>query len=95
MLEGTSPLGAGHQDSRAWEVEALIGEEERALQSDEGLAFQIHTLQARLDANNEAFERELIFATGQLEGALSALRRLTSEMVRSIDDGMGILQRAA
>ena len=52
-------------------------------------------LQNQLDAKNEEFERELIQATGQLEGSLSALRRLTSEIVRTIDDGIGILQRTS
>ena len=43
-----------------------------------------------------AFQRQQGFqATGQLEGSLSALRRLTSEIVRTIDDGIGILQRTA
>lgn len=87
------PLGAGSHDPRAWEVEALVAEEERAAKVDEDLAFQLDALQRQLDAKNEAFERELIQASGQLEGSLSALRRLTSEIVRTIDDGIGVLQR--
>jgi serine/threonine-protein kinase len=84
--------GLGH-DPRVWEVEALIAEEERAVRTDMDLAFQLDALQKQVDAKNEEFERELVQATGQLEGALSALRRLTSEMVRTIEDGIGILQR--
>ena len=88
-----SPLTGPAHDPRAWEVEALLAEEKRAARTDQDLAFQLDALQAQLDAKNEEFERELIQATGQLEGALSALRRLTSEIVRTIDDGIGILQR--
>jgi serine/threonine-protein kinase len=87
------PLGGGSHDPRAWEVEALVNEEQRATKVDDDLAFQLDTLQRQLDAKNETFERELIQASGQLEGSLSALRRLTSEIVRTIDDGIGVLQR--
>ncbi|MDB5212848.1 MAG: Serine/threonine protein kinase PrkC, regulator of stationary phase [Myxococcaceae bacterium] len=86
------PIGSSH-DPRAWEVEAIAAEEMRASKVDDDLAFQLEALQRQLDARNEGFERELVQATGQLEGSLSALRRLTSEIVRTIDDGIGILQR--
>ncbi|MDB4945423.1 MAG: Serine/threonine protein kinase PrkC, regulator of stationary phase [Labilithrix sp.] len=86
-------VGSGH-DPRAWEVEALIQEEQRAAQADADLAYQLEALQRQLDAKNETFERDVVTATGQLEGALSALRRLTSEIVRTIDDGFGMLQKA-
>ena len=87
------PPLVGPQDPRVWEVESLIAEEKRAATVDMDLAFQLDALQRQLDAKNEGFERELVQATGQLEGSLSALRRLTSEIVRTIDDGIGILQR--
>ena len=83
----------GGQDPRVWEVEALLAEEKRATTVDMDLAFQLDALQKQLDAKNEEFERELVQATGQLEGSLSALRRLTSEIVRTIDDGIGMLQK--
>jgi serine/threonine-protein kinase len=89
------PPVVGAHDPRAWEVEALLAEERRAATVDMDLAFQLEALQRQLDAKNEGFERELVQATGQLEGSLSALRRLTSEIVRTIDDGIGILQRTA
>jgi eukaryotic-like serine/threonine-protein kinase len=91
----TAPMPpiTGGQDPRNWEVDALVAEEQRAAKVDEDLAFQLQTLQQQLDAKNEELERELVQATGQLEGSLSALRRLTSEIVRTIDDGIGILQR--
>ena len=88
-----APLASGGHDPRVWEVEAIVAEEQRAAQTDQDLAFQLESLQNQLDTKNEEFERELIHATGQLEGALAALRRLTSEIVRTIDDGIGILQR--
>jgi serine/threonine-protein kinase len=87
------PPMVGSHDPRAWEVESLVAEERRSATLDMDLAFQLDALQRQLDAKNEAFERELVQATGQLEGSLSALRRLTSEIVRTIDDGIGILQR--
>jgi serine/threonine-protein kinase len=92
---GSIAGGAGPRslDPRAWEVEAIAAEELRASKVDDDLAFQLDALQKQLDAKNEGFERELVQATGQLEGSLSALRRLTSEIVRTIDDGIGILQR--
>jgi serine/threonine-protein kinase len=88
------PPIVGSHDPRVWEVESLVTEEKRAATVDMDLAFQLEALQRQLDAKNEAFERELVQATGQLEGSLSALRRLTSEIVRTIDDGIGILQRS-
>ena len=87
------PPLVGSHDPRVWEVETLVTEEKRAATVDMDLAFQLEALQRQLDARNESFERELVQATGQLEGSLSALRRLTSEIVRTIDDGIGILQR--
>jgi len=47
---------------------------------------------AQLDDKNEEHERLLVEATGQLEGSLSALRRLTNEIARTIDDGIDMLQ---
>jgi hypothetical protein len=82
-------------DPRAWEIEALEAEEARAAAVVDDLGFQIDTLQKQLERKNEEHERELVKASGQLEGSLSALRRLTSEVVRTIDDGIEVLQRAS
>ena len=79
-------------DPRPWEIEALVAEERRAEGVVEDLAFQIATLQKQLDDKNEEHERLLVQATGQLEGSLSALRRLTNEIARTIDDGLDMLQ---
>ncbi|MBX3186793.1 MAG: protein kinase [Labilithrix sp.] len=93
----TAPLvpPVGHPDPRQWEIEALADEERRAALVDEDLGFQVDALQKQLDEKNQDFEVELVQATGSLEGSLSALRRLTSEIVRTIDDGIDILQRSA
>jgi serine/threonine-protein kinase len=92
----TAPLGKPlSTDPRVWEVEALSAEEKRAAAVVADLGFQIEALQKQLEAKNEEHERELVQATGQLEGSLSALRRLTGEIVRSIDDGVDILHSAS
>ncbi len=94
--QGTAPLmPPGTADPRAWEIEALAAEEKRASSVVTDLSFQVDALQKQLDAKNEVLERDLVTATGNLEGSLSALRRLTSELVRTIDDGIGILQKTA
>jgi serine/threonine-protein kinase len=79
-------------DPRPWEIDALASEERRADGVVEDLAFQIETLQKQLDERNEEHERSLVAATGALEGSLSALRRLTYEVARTIDDGIDMLQ---
>jgi eukaryotic-like serine/threonine-protein kinase len=93
-VPGFAPVPSGG-DPRPWEIEALKAEERRAEEADRDLAFQIETLHRQLESRNETHERELVQATGALEGSLSALRRLTSEIVRTIDDGIDILQRSA
>ena len=89
-----SPSPASIADPRVWEVEALRQEEERAAGVVTDLGFQIDALQRQLDVKNEELERDLVAATGSLEGALSARRRLTNEIARTIDDGIEMLQRA-
>lgn len=93
-LVPSSP-GESTRDPRPWEIEALKAEERRGEEAVNDLAFQIETLHAQLESKNEEHERDLVQATGALEGSLSALRRLTSEIVRTIDDGIDILQRSA
>ena len=91
----SSPTPSGTGDPRVWEVEALDHELKRAESSVEDLTFQLDTLQTQLESKNEELERDLVHATGSLEGSLSALRRLTNEVVRTIDDGIAILQKTA
>jgi hypothetical protein len=76
--------GAG--EALIWESAALVTEEARAKLVDDDLSFQITTLQKQLDSENEQLERELVEASGSLEGSLAALRLLTSEIVRTLDD---------
>ncbi len=66
-------------------------EEARARSMAEDLAFQIETLQRRLHEQNEQLEGELVDATGSLEGSLSALRRITGELVRVMADAASSL----
>jgi len=91
-LQVDEPREGTASDPRPWEIEALGGEERRAESVVEDLSYQIATLQKQLDDKNEAHERELVQATGSLEGSLSALRRLSNEIARTIDDGIRMLQ---
>lgn len=91
-----APLGPllARSGRTPWEIEALVAEEGRADGVVTDLTFQIETLQKQLDAKNEEHERALVQATGSLEGALSALRRLTNEIARTIADGIDMFERA-
>ena len=74
------------REALLWETAALEEEGVRAEQLERDLSFQIATLQKTLDGENEQLDRELVEATGALEGSLSALRLLTSELVRLLDE---------
>ncbi len=66
-----------------------VGAQERNAQSaDADIEFQVATLQRQLNARNEQLERELADATGKLEGALSAARRITQEIARTRDEAV-------
>lgn len=84
----------GLEDQRSWEDDALADEERRAHSVVDDLTFQIDSLQKQLDAKNEAFERDVLEASATFEGSLSAFRRLTTEVVRTIEEGVAILDRA-
>lgn len=73
-------------DTALWEAASLAAEEDKSLAIEADLTFQISTIQSELDRQNEELERELVDAGGHLEGALSALRTLTSELVRMLED---------
>jgi serine/threonine protein kinase len=83
---GTPGADSGASDALVWEAAALGAEAERARLQEDDLSFQIETLQNQLDSNNAAHEEELAEASGALEGALAALRQLTSEFVRTLDE---------
>jgi serine/threonine protein kinase len=73
-------------DALVWEAAALGAEAERARLQEKDLSHQIATLQARLEEANAQLEAEIGEASGALEGALAALRQLTGEFVKTLDD---------
>ncbi len=78
-------------ETRAWERAALDAELDRSRGVDQDLSFQINALEKQLETRNEAFDRQMLEATGALEGSLSALRRLTNELVRTLDEAAAVL----
>src|SRR5262249_48699103 len=83
---GTAGSDTGAADVLVWETAALGAEADRARLEEEDLSFQIRTLQTQLDENNSKLEMELAEASGALEGSLAALRQLTGEFVRTLDE---------
>jgi serine/threonine-protein kinase len=82
---------SGEGDALLWERAALEAEAGRARAVEQDLTFQIAELQKQLDTQNEQVDTDLAAASGQLEGALSALRRLTGELVRTLEEASGVL----
>jgi predicted nucleic acid-binding Zn-ribbon protein len=74
-----------------WESAAVRTEIDRGRAIVDDLSYQIVQLQLRLEARNEAHEREYAAATGELEGAISAVRTLTSELVRTLDEAAALV----
>lgn len=81
-----APVDARQRDALAWESAAVQAEENRARAMAADLNYQIETLQRQLDAQNGELEAELAQASGMLEGGLSAVRRITGELVRTMAD---------
>ncbi|HEV3189757.1 MAG TPA: serine/threonine-protein kinase [Polyangiaceae bacterium] len=77
------------------EMTAVQADEARAREVETDLGFQISTLERELDGRNERLDVELADATGKLEGALSAVRRLTREIARTREEAMRALGSAA
>ncbi len=75
-------------DARAWELAALVAEEQRMGVVVTDLGYQIESLQGQLDKKNDDLDRELSEVSGALEGSLAALRRMSSELARIIRDGI-------
>jgi hypothetical protein len=73
-------------ETSLWERAALDTELDRSQGVDQDLSFQINSLKKQLEAKNETFDRAMLEASGGLEGSLSALRRLTNELVRTLDE---------
>lgn len=78
-------------DVNAWEGAALAAEETRMAGLERDLSFQITELELRLEVENVQLDRGLEEATGMLEGAISAVRRLTNELVRTLDEAAGLV----
>jgi serine/threonine-protein kinase len=81
------------KDALVWENAALEAEEEHAHSVQDDLDFQIDALQAELARQNEQHETELAEASGRLEGSLSAVRRMTGDLIRTIADAASTLER--
>jgi serine/threonine protein kinase len=86
-----APGDARQRESLAWESAAVQAEENRARATAADLDYQIETLERQLDAQNGDLEAELADATGRLEGGLSAVRRITGELVRTMADAANCL----
>jgi hypothetical protein len=95
LERGTGTADSAASDPQPWEIAAIADEEKKTEEVVADLQFQVDVLQQQLDRKNEEHERALTEATGSLEGSLSALRRLTNEVARTIDDGVGMLQKSA
>ena len=90
-LAALKAVDARQRETLFWEGAALEADENgaRALEAD--LTYQIETLQRESDARNAELEEKLAESTGMLEGALSAMRRITGELVRTMADAANCL----
>jgi eukaryotic-like serine/threonine-protein kinase len=87
-----TPRGDARQrEALAWEFAALQAEENRARVTVRDLDYQLDALQRQLAEQNGHLEVELAGGTGMLEGALSAVRRITGELVRTMADAASCL----
>ncbi len=78
--------------ARLWEGATLAVEDERVEAIERDLTFQIATLQKTLETKNAELDSSLIEATAMLEGSISATRRLTHELVRTLDEAANALR---
>jgi len=90
MAVAELPESVRSPEGRAWESQALVAEEERMAVVVADLGFQVEALQKQLDAKNDELERELSEVSGALEGSLAALRRMSSELARTVRDGVAL-----
>jgi hypothetical protein len=95
MERPNADAGDPRRDAIVWESATLDEELLRAEEVERDLSFQIQTLQRKLDEENESFDRDLVEATGALEGSLSALRLLTSELVRLLDEAAKLVSEGS
>ncbi|HEX7663436.1 MAG TPA: protein kinase [Polyangiaceae bacterium] len=73
----------------------LTTEIDRARRVELDLNFQIETLQSELAKRNEKLDADLAEATAHLEGAIFAVRRLTHELVRTLDEAASAVSTVA
>jgi serine/threonine-protein kinase len=78
--------------ARLWEGATLAAEDERVEEIERDLTFQIASLQKTLETKNVELDSSLIEATAMLEGSISATRRLTHELVRTLDEAANALR---
>jgi hypothetical protein len=64
----------------------LTEEEDHAQSVVEDLDFQVAALEKQLESKNVAHEREVMEASGSLEGSLSALRLMQNELGRLVNE---------
>jgi chromosome segregation ATPase len=89
------PASARMREELRGEAAALQADEARAREVEADLGYQVSVLERELDARNERLDVELADATGKLEGALSAVRRLTREIARTREEAMRALGSGA
>jgi hypothetical protein len=94
-LDAVRARRASGESSGPWEHPALDAEERRVDGLVADLGFQIDTLQKQLDLKNDEHERAVLSATARLEGALSALRALDSEIGGAIEEAVEMLAVAS
>ena len=90
-IEVESAPAQSARDANLWETAALSAEEEHVRSVEQDIAFQIVQLQIQLEAKNERFEKDYASATGELEGAISAVRTMTQEIVRTLDEAAALV----
>ena len=70
---------------------ALDGARRQASAVEQDLTFQIDELQRQLDQKNANLDEEFTEATALLEGAIGAVRRMTHELVKTLDEASTIV----
>jgi hypothetical protein len=79
-------VAAQHADIALWETALLAADGGPPADAEQDLSFQIDALQRSLQAKNVALEADLVEASGALEGSLAAIRHLTHELRRLVDE---------
>jgi len=85
--------GEGGGSDSSWEEETLRAADDRSVSIDADLAARLEMRKRQLEEKNERLDLEFSEATALLEGAISAVRRLTRELVRTLDDAAALVTR--